>query len=146
MTQQNTAIPKISCMTLTNRYGGLDIGYANVKRQDFSDWEWVVIDALYDYRHKEFEEYVKGDPRVRHIKQNPMVEGTFTNLAHADNQGFRECRGELIVCVQDYIYIPFDGFSKYWFHHKEHPEGILVTGVGHQYSKPSKEDMVDEKG
>ena len=132
-------------MNLTNRYGGIDVLWANMMRQTEEDWELVIVDALWKEREDEVKEYI-DDPRLKYIRQDLMIEGTLTNLAHADNQGFSNCEGELIVCLQDYIWINPYALEKYWYHHNSHPEGILVTGVGHQYKKPDREDMVDEKG
>lgn len=136
---------KISVMNLTNRWGGIDILWANMRRQTEQDFELVLVDALWREREEEVKTYI-NDPRLKYIRQNDKVEGALTNLAHADNQGFKACEGELIVCLQDYIWINPEGLEKYWFHHKNHPEGILVTGVGDQYNKPAKEDMTDEYG
>ena len=137
--------PKISCMNLTNRHGGIDILWANMRRQTEQDFELVIVDALWKEREKEVTEYI-NDPRLKYVRQNDPVDGAHTNLAHADNQGFENCSGELIVCLQDYIWINPHALEKYLFHHNNHPEGILVSGVGHQYNKPDKDDMEDEEG
>lgn len=125
---------KISVMNLTNRVGGIDILWANMKRQTMQDFELVLVDALWKDREKEVKEYI-NDPRLKYIRQNEKPEGAYTGLAHADNQGFRECSGELIVCLQDYQWIPPEGLEKYWMIYEKDPRA-LVTGVGHHYSDP----------
>lgn len=136
---------KISVMNLTNRWGGIDILWANMKRQTEQDFELVIVDALWKEREEEVKAYI-NDPRLKYMRQNDKVEGAHTNLAHADNQGFKSCTGELIVCLQDYIWINPRGLETYWIHHQNHPEGILVTGVGDQFYYPSVEMMKDPKG
>lgn len=132
-------------MNLTNRYGGIDILWANMKRQTEQDFELIIVDALWKEREKEIKEYI-NDPRLKYIRQSDKKEGALTNLAHADNEGFRACTGDLIVLLQDYIWIPPTALEKFWFHH-EHADGrIQITGVGHQYGKPSGEDIVNPKG
>lgn len=126
---------KISIMNLTNRHGGIDILWANMKRQTEQDFELVIVDGLWKEREQEVKDYI-NDPRLVYVRQNDKPEGAYTGLAHADNQGFKTCSGELIVCLQDYIWIGPQALEKYWFHHQEHPEGILVTGVGDQFSQP----------
>lgn len=128
---------RISVMTLTNRYGGIDITWNSLKRQTFTDFEWILVDAI--DREKEVRSYV-NDKSLKYIKQNPQPEDALTNLAHADNQGFSNCKGELIVCIQDYIWFPPDALEKYWRIYQQNPD-ILVTGVGDQYGKPSKDDI-----
>ena len=137
--------PKISVMYLSNRFGGIDILWANMQRQTFTDWELVIVDALWKEREKEVKKYI-NDKRLKYIRQNDKPKDALTNLAHADNQGFAACDGELIVCLQDYIYISGNGIEKFWEAHKSLEGKALITGIGHQYSSPSKEDMVDEKG
>ena len=126
---------KISVMYLSNRHGGIDILWANLKRQTEQDFQLVLVDGLWREREQEVKDYI-NDPRLKYVRASDKREGAYTNLAHADNKGFSNCDGELIVCLQDYIWIGPDAFSKYWYAHTSHPEGILVTGVGHQYSNP----------
>lgn len=128
-------MPKISVMHLTARHGGIDILWANLRRQTEQDFELVIVDALWREREQEVKDYI-NDPRLVYVRQSDKREGAYTNLAHADNEGFRACSGELIVCLQDYIWIRPDGLEKYWYHHQNNPEGILVTGIGDQYSHP----------
>ena len=132
-------------MHLTNRYGGIDILWANMKRQTEQDFELVIVDALWKEREKEVKEYI-NDPRLKYIRQSDKKEGAHTNLAHADNEAFRACEGELIVCLQDYIWIPPNGLEKYWEAHKAYDGKILITGVGHQYDYPGVSEMTDPKG
>lgn len=133
---------KISVLTLTNRFGGIDITWNCLKRQTLEDFEWVLVDAV--DREKDVKQYV-NDSRLKYYKQNPKVEGALSNLAHADNQGFRNCSGELIVSLQDYIWIAPDALEKYWIAYQKDPN-TLVTGVGDQYQSPSKADIVSPTG
>lgn len=126
---------KISVLNITNRTGGIDILWANMKRQEFTDWELVIVDGRWREREEEVKEYI-NDHRLVYVRQSDKREGAYTNLAHADNEGFAACSGELIVCIQDYEWIGPQALSKFWYHHEQHPEGALVTGVGDQYSDP----------
>ena len=137
--------PKISVMQITNRFGNIDILWANMKRQTEQDFELVLVDALWRSREEEVKEYI-NDPRLKYIRQNDKVEGAYTNLAHADNQGFAACTGELIVCLQDYIYIPATALEKFWAAHKAYDGKILITGVGHQYDFPGVEQIISPQG
>jgi glycosyltransferase involved in cell wall biosynthesis len=132
-------------MNLTNRPGGIDILWANMKRQTEQDFELVIVDALWQEREDEVKAYI-NDPRLVYVRQNPKPEGAHTGLAHADNQGFRACSGELIVCLQDYIWIPPQGLEKYWYHHQRLEGKALIGGVGHQYGKPDASAIVDPQG
>jgi hypothetical protein len=139
--------PQISVLYISNRYGSLDILRANLKRQLHQDFELVFVDGLYHERKEEVKEYFK-DFKVKHIDQTvlPMEGGYLSKLARADNLGFKNCDGELIVCLQDYIYIPQEGLRKFWFLHKQEEGKALLTGMGHQYHYPNSEEITNPKG
>lgn len=138
-------VPKISVITCTNRYGGIDINWSSLRRQVFHQFEWILCDTLYDERRDAVANYVHGDVRVRHFKQWPKQSGVKTWLAHAENQAIKETKGELVVFLQDYIHIDPQGLEKFWIQYKDNPKR-MITGVGHQYGKPGKENIVNPKG
>ena len=132
----------ISVITVSNRYGGVDVNYSVLKRQTFKDWEWIFCDTLYEERKEAVKTYTKEDKRVRHVKQRPKVALARTWLNHAENQGIRESKGELIVLLQDYIHIKPDALEKFWLQYQSDPK-MFVSGVGHQYQCPP---LYDPKG
>lgn len=136
----------ISVLYVSNRYGGLDILKASLKRQSFKDFEIVFVDGLYDKRKDIVPEYFK-DFKIKHIKELDLKpeEGYKAKLARCINQGFKNCEGELIVSIQDYIYVPFYGLQKYWDFYLEN-KTALVTGISHQYYYPCKEDITNPEG
>lgn len=135
---------KISVLYLTNRPGGIDILWADMKRQTEQDYELVIVDGLWKDREQRVKNYI-NDPRLNYVKQSEKRKEAYTNLAHADNEGFRNCHGELIVCLQDYTWIPPEGLEKFWFHYKRLGP-CLVGGIGDQYGKPDASSIVDPQG
>lgn len=131
-------------MYLTARWGGIDILWADMLRQDFEDWELVVVDTKWRERGEDIKKYI-NDPRLVYVEQTDIRPGAHTNLAHADNEGFRACNGELIVCLQDYIWIPPNALNKYWCAYQQFGD-CLITGVGHQYGNPNKNSITNPKG
>ncbi len=130
---------KISVITVSNRRGGVDINYSSLKRQTFKEWEWIFCDTLYEERKEEVQAYCK-DGRVRHIQQGSKDSLARTWLNHAENQGVRESKGELIVFLQDYIHIKPDALEKFYLQYQADPK-IFVSGVGHQYLCPPVFDL-----
>jgi glycosyltransferase involved in cell wall biosynthesis len=137
-------ISMISVLNLTNRPGGIDILWANMLRQTIEDWQLVIVDGKWREREEDVKKYI-NDTRLKYVRQSDKREGAYTNLAHADNEGFKACDGDLIVLLQDYIWIPPDALEKYLWHYQTNSKA-LVTGVGHQYGSPSKEDVVEPSG
>jgi hypothetical protein len=136
----------ISVLYISNRYGGLDILKANLQRQTIHDIQLVFVDGLYHERRKEVKSYFNGY-RLDHIDQTVLpMDGYLSALARADNLGFKNCEGDLIVCLQDYIYIPYDALEKFAYINEMENGNALITGVGHQYSSPTAEEIVNPKG
>lgn len=137
--------PKISVIGITARYGGIDINWISLRRQQFTDFEWILVDTLYEERQEAVQSYTGNDKRVIHVGQGKKDPLAKTWLNHAENEGIRRAKAELIVLLQDYIHIEPDALEKFWIQYQTNPK-IMVTGVGHQYGKPGKEDIVDPKG
>lgn len=137
--------PKISILTVTNRHGGIDIAWSSLRRQSFTDWEWILYDTLYPDRLGAVAKYTKGDPRVKHLPQEPKDPKAKTWLNHAQNQAFLASQGELIVLLQDYIAIKPDALEKFWVQHQQ-DHRYFVSGVGHQYGRPGKDQVTDPEG
>lgn len=95
-----------------------------LKRQDFQDFEWIIISPQ--------------DPGLGiWVEDPPKREGDFYRLCGAWNAGFKAAKGELIVVIQDGIWFPPDMLSRFWNHYQANPKG-LVTVIGHHY------DQIDE--
>lgn len=135
----------ISVITVTNRHGGIDINWSSLRRQTFKNFEWILGDALYEKRSKAVKDYTRDDQRVNHYQQGRKNPEAKTWLNHAENEAIAKANGELIVLLQDYIHIQPDALEKFWYQYQTNPKWF-VTGVGHQYSNPGKDDVVDLKG
>jgi len=103
----------ISIIYISNRYGGLDILKSNLQRQTVQDFELVFVDGLYNERKDLVKDYFKNF-NIKHLNEDFDRTGNYlSSLARADNLAFKNCDGELIVCLQDYIYIPSTGLEKF---------------------------------
>lgn len=136
--------PKISVVNITARYGGLDILKASLDRQVFRDFEVVIVDGLWEKREPQVKRYFK-EYNLTYVRQSKTRNGNYSNLAHADNEAFKSSRGEVLVCIQDFIWVAPFGLYKFWEAYKAYGD-ILVGGVGHQYCNPGKEDIINPKG
>jgi hypothetical protein len=136
---------KISVVTVTNRPGGIDLQWSALRKQTV-DFEWILLDTLADERRGLLEEFSGHDSRIKHIKQHPKKEGSVTGLAQAENQAINETSGDMIVMLQDYIWIAPECLERYLFHYENTKGKAFVTGVGDIYGKPGKEDIKDNQG
>ena len=127
--------PRLSVLTPTARYGGIDLSWLGLKNQTFKDFEWVIIDEI--PREKEILDYCQDD-RVRWLKAPPKKKGKFWNLDQSVNYATKRCRGELLVNLQDYIWLPDDALEKFVRAYDKINEfgafDIALSGVGHKYT------------
>lgn len=128
----------ISVVTVTNRPGSIDITWQTLARQSFADFEWILCDELYKWRRREVAAYV-SDGRLCHVPA-PVVDGDLWNLNKSYNEALRQCRGELVVSLQDYTWIAADGLERFWDLFRARGPKVFVSGVGHGYAPPPMHD------
>lgn len=116
----------ISVIFVTNRKGALEILHENLKRQTFKNFEVIIADDLHDERS-----YPEADYTVKHFKPRLKKDGDAWNLNKAYNDCLVRVQGELIVFLQDFIWIPSNGLERFWEIYELYPND-LVTGVGHK--------------
>lgn len=116
----------ISIIFVTNREGALEVLHENLKRQTHKDFEVIVADELYGQRT-----YPANTYRVKHFLPRPKESGDVWNLNKAYNDALSKVEGELVVFLQDFIWIPSNGLERFWEIFELYPDD-LVTGVGHK--------------
>lgn len=119
----------ISVITPSTRNDLLPIVEKCLKRQDFTDFEWIIVSPI---------EITSVKPDLL-LKDPPKNEGDFWSLCKGWNKAYAHAKGDLIVNIQDGIWFPPDVLSKMWFHYQKQPR-ILVSAIGHQY------DQLDDLG
>jgi len=135
---------KISLVYISNRSGGLDILRGNLQRQTIQDFEVIFVDGLYHKRKNAVASFFK-DFDLYHLPEPEMKpeEGYVHLLSRCWNTAFKHCTGEVIIALQDYIYVPYDGFEKFIYVY-ERNKTALISGVGHQYSEPGINNVMRE--
>lgn len=117
----------ISIITPTIRPDGLAMIRNALKKQTFTDFEWVVGSP---FEPKEYsEEGIKCD----WVKDD--FTGGFWTFNRVLNRLFDRAQGELVVSWQDWIHVGSEGLEKFWNDYQETNGEALITGVGDQYAK-----------
>jgi len=119
-------MPKISVICVTNRDGWHKVLLDDLDRQTFHDFEVIVAnDALF---------YHKGLTHLENwqiFRPREKFETDAWNLNKAYNDCLDRAEGELLVFLQDFIWIPDDGLQRFWDDYQAHPNAF-ITGVGHK--------------
>lgn len=121
--------PKISVITPSTRNEMLPIVEKCLKRQDFTDFQWIVVGPI---------DITSVKPDLI-LKDPPKQEGDFYTLCKGWNKAYAHAKGELIINIQDGLWFPPDTLSKFWYHYQNNPRSIL-SAIGHQY------DQMDDRG
>ena len=115
-------MPKISVIVVTNRNGYRNILLDDMLRQTFRDFEVIVADDFgFTTIPSPFKEFI---PRQKN-------ESDVWNLNKAYNDCLDRAKGELLVFLQDFIWIPDDGLQRFWDDYQKYPNAF-ITGVGHK--------------
>lgn len=113
-------MPKISIVTPTIRPKGLALTKAALAIQKFRDFEWLI-----------------GSPFNPHIPEARWIKDEFTGglwtLNRMQTLLCQEAKGELIVFLQDFIWVKPDGLEKFWQRYQE--TGAAITGIGDKYDR-----------
>ena len=124
---------KVSVIYPTARHGGLDILEKCMKEQTHEDFEVLILDELRrNFMPNRSTKFIFVEPPNKKA-------GMFWNLSASLNAGVRAAKGELIVLLQDYIWVPKEGLARYVEKAIQEPKG-LISGVGHQYEFPAYND------
>jgi len=115
----------ISVITPTVRPEGLELVAKALSRQTWDDFEWLICSPAEP--EPVFIEGMAG----RWIPDD--FEGGFWSLNRAYNKLFKEAQGELIVSLQDWVYVLPEGLEKFWYQYNA--TGGVITGVGDQYDR-----------
>lgn len=122
-------LPKISVITPSIREEGLEIVRKALEGQTFKDFEWL-IGTPFDISKK----YSKVN--LKWIEDD--FEFGFWTLNRIYNKLFKEAKGELIVTLQDWIWVMPDGLEKFWDNYNAMGRKTLISGVGDQYESIDK--------
>jgi hypothetical protein len=146
---------KIVVFTPTRQYGGLDVTYSALKRQegvDLSDLLWVVGDELYKERAGILKTHA-ADLLTLHFDTTVYRDeepGLVRTYVHAYQDALRLARdlsADMFVSLQDYIIPPVDGLARF-IAMNENPEygGALFTGLMSHAGDPTADEVHDLEG
>ena len=143
--------PKVSILTPTIREGWWRIQAENLANQTYKNIEWIIIDDYKIDRRAIAEKYAKKyklDIRYfRGVK-------TFSykrrcGLVAANNMGWKNAKGELLVWLQDFILIPDNGIEQLVTIYNHNPDALIAPVDIYYECKPAnlanKEDWWIEK-
>ena len=139
--------PLVSVITITIRPGFWNIMAKNLSKQTYKNFEWVIVDDFKDDRSKIAEKYAKKyNLNIKYVRGDKVM-GKYqrrNGLARANNLGWRNSNGELLVYLQDFIVIPINGIEKLVSLYQHHPKALIAPVDEYYYSKdPNRKNLED---
>lgn len=111
--------PYISVVVPTMRVGGLDVLFEGLQHQTFRDFELVIADGLYKHRSSTVFKHKKSyNFPVTHVEpfDNPFPVASFCRYS---NTALVHARGEIVLFVTDYTFLPKDCLAIHADWHKK---------------------------
>lgn len=125
-------MPRVSVIMPTARYGGLDVLEHSILHQTYRDFEVLVVDELHRRDIIESLGWIYVEPP-------PKKPGMWWNLDASLNKAISQASGNIIVQLNDYVYVPPDGIQKFVDRFKQEDKA-LISGVSDQFLAPPFDD------
>lgn len=105
---------RVSVIVVTVRPGGLDVLLTGLAHQEFEDFEVVLVDGLY-HRRRELVADKFAQARIRLVHTPPRLHNfPEDSCPQYRNAAIAKARGELLVWLCDYSFLPSVGLREHW--------------------------------
>lgn len=132
---------KLTVFTPTIRSGFWNLMADNLSKQTYKNFEWLIVDDYPEDRKHLAEKYAKKyNLDIRYMRGKLNRSKYNYALIQADNQAIFAAQGKLIVWLQDFILVPYEGLARLAKLHRRYPDCILAP-VDRYYSMSVKPDL-----
>jgi hypothetical protein len=137
---------KVTIFTPTIRTGFFNIMAENISKQGYKNVEWLVVDDYKENRKEVLQKY--GDKygiKVKYIRGKLDRSKYIYALIQADNLAIFNATGDIIVWLQDFIFMPEDGIERIVRLHRRYPTALIapVDQYNSMSVKPNRENKED---
>lgn len=133
---------KVSVISTTFRTGGIDVLFSGLANQTFKDFELILVDHRYEYRHEQVLKLARRvDLNLIHVPEHRR-NGKWYVGAAATNTGIMLTEGEIIMLLTDFSYAHPDWIEAHLQHHLE---GSLVYVMAPNRYYDEMPEIVDLK-
>lgn len=133
--------PLVSIITPTVRDGWWNIMANNIANQTYKNIEWIIVDDYPQDRLKTAQKYAdKYKLNIRYVRGKKRPVKRTYGLVNANNTGFKESKGELLVILQDFIIMPERGIEMIVDVYRRNPNS-LIAPTDHMYKAKTEPDI-----
>jgi len=139
--------PLVSVITVTKREGWWNVMAANLAKQTYKNFDWVIIDDYGKDRSLVANRFAqKYGLKIRYFMGDKAL-NTYERkhgLVRANNKGWRMAQGELLVYLQDFIRIPLNGIENLVDLYRHNPNALLAPVDEYWFPiEPNKINTID---
>jgi len=130
-------MPLISVIVPTLRVGGLDILFAGLEKQTFRDFELVLVDSLWKYRHDVVvEKSASYSFPITYVEpiDNPFPVNSYQRCV---NSGLAHASGRIAYFTCDYSWLPPNCLEEHSKFHASSDGNTAMLGVCHLLGLPA---------
>lgn len=119
---------KVSILTIACRPGYIDSITQALRGQTLNkdEWEWVLVDDLYEWRKDAVREYIADSFNFKHIPPRKLTE--YSSTAQAMNTAALNAGGELLHFMADYMYLHPRTLERHWEIYSKYGPKVLISG------------------
>lgn len=145
--KEKEPMPLVSVITVTIRPGFWNVMADNLSKQTYKKFEWIIVDDYKEDRSRIAQKYAeKYNLNIRYIRGDKVL-GKYHRrygLVRANNTGWKNAKGELLVWLQDFILIPEHGIEDLVTLYNHNPNALLApTDDFFHCIKPDKKNTED---
>jgi glycosyltransferase involved in cell wall biosynthesis len=134
-------------ITPTIREGWWRIMSENLANQTYKNIEWLIIDDYKEDRSAIAEKYAKKYGLAIRYFRGEKVKKFYNRrcgLVAANNMGWQNSKGELLVWLQDFILIPDNGIEQLVTLYQHNPDAIIAPVDIYYDCKPANRDNKED--
>lgn len=115
-------------VTITWRPGYIDSIVQALRAQTMppNDWEWVLVDDLFELRKGLVREHIGGAFSYQHLPPREITE--YSGTAIAFNTGLAAARGDLLYLMSDYLYPAPCCLERHWYVYQKYGPKVIISG------------------
>jgi glycosyltransferase involved in cell wall biosynthesis len=127
--------PLVSIITPTIRKGFWNLMAANIASQTYKNVEWVVVDDFPTDRSYQMKKACdKWKIKGKYVRGG-RTDKFYYGLSTANNIGWKESSGELLVWLQDFVLMPIHGIEYYVDIYRHNPNAMIAGTDVYYYPK-----------
>lgn len=135
---------KVSIVTPSVRQGWWNSMAHNIASQNYKNVEWVIVDDYKDNRQAVADKYAKEyNLDIKYVRGKERDVKRTYGLVNANNTGYKVATGEIIIILQDFMYMPDNGIEQIVDLYRKNPDA-LIAPTDHLYEPKIKPNINSE--